>query len=202
MLLLKLEFNMSPQAPYIVSPQHRERPQAEDFIKTRYATCYGANISHFPERLLVLRNAAGEIAGCCGLRDAQEGFISALYVEDGDLAAHISTTSLDQLWEFTTLAASDRQSLFAIIQSACDFGRQAGKTAAIFTTTNFICRFLEQRGVNLVQISNADERNAPSPGPWGTYYSGGASVYLVPDTLNATGHFARRSAPTEGAHAA
>ncbi len=193
---------MSPQAPYIVSPQHRDRPQAEDFIKTRYAKCYGATISHFPERLLVLKNAASEISGCCGLRDAREGFISALYVEGGNLAAHISTTSLDQLWEFTTLAASDRQSLSTIIQAACDFGRQAGKTAAIFTTTNFICRFLKQRGVNLIHISNADERNAPAPGPWGTYYSGGASVYLVPDTLNATGRFTNRSTLLGDAHAA
>jgi hypothetical protein len=193
---------MSSQAPYIVSPQHRDRPQAEEFIKTRYATCYGATISHFPERLLVLKNAAGEIAACCGLRDAQEGFISARYVEGGDLATLIPMTRLDQLLEFTTLAASDRQTLFAIIQAACDFGRQAGKTAAIFTTTDFICRFLEKRGVNLCHIVLAEECNAPAPGPWGTYYSSGASVYLVPDTASATGSFAHQSTQFGGAHAA
>ncbi len=193
---------MPSQAPYIVSPQHRDRLRAEDFIKTRYATCYGATISHFPERLLVLKNAAGDIIACCGLRDAQEGFISARNIEGGDLGSQITNPTLDQLWEFTTLAASDRHSLITIIQAACDFGRQAGKTAAIFTTTDFICRFLQKRGVDLVHIVQADERNAPAPGPWGTYYSGGASVYLVPDTLNATGSFARRAPQMGEAHAA
>lgn len=193
---------MSYKAPYIISSRHAERRTVEDFVKARYETCYGAKISHFPERLLVLKNETNEIVACCGLRDGQEGFISERYIDEGSIAERVPGIDKNQLWEFTTLAASDRHSLFAVIQAACDFGRDSGKTAAIFTTTDFICRLLKKRGVELIHITAADERHAPAPGPWGTYYADGAGVYLVPDTLRSTGSFAHRGAGLGGAHAA
>lgn len=190
----------------LILPDHKHRQRAEDFIKARYQTCYGATVRHFPRRLLVSWSADKSIKACCGLRDDREGFISSQYLRQ-DSASSLTTSQIDAIdtstcLEFTTLAARDRNSLFAIIAAACDFGRKEGKSAALFTTTHLICRLLARQGVQLHKICDATEANAPSPGPWGTYYSGGAAVYFVPDTIQAGGMFSTGAQGLVRAHAA
>jgi hypothetical protein len=176
---------MTSKPPQIIGREHQQRHAVEAFIAQRYRDCYGAHIGHFPAQLITVFNRDGSISAACGLRDAAEGFISCGYLKAdiADAVGHVlgRETAVDDLVEFTTLAADNLNHLMQVLTAARDAARLMGKRLAIFTTTELISRILRRHKVKSIWLAHADETLAPGDGPWGDYYGPGTNVYILPD---------------------
>ncbi len=151
----------------------------------RYRSCYGAVISHFPQKLIAAISPTGEVKAACGLRDSDETFISARYFDD-DLTQRIAKrlnrpVDASQIVEFTTLAADGLDSLYAIFGAARDHARRANKITSVFTTTKLVSRILTRWHVRLIDLGSASIARAPDADSWGHYYNDDTRVFMLPD---------------------
>ncbi|WP_051678695.1 thermostable hemolysin [Xanthobacter sp. 91] len=168
---------------HIVEPGDAERAEVEAFIRSVYAREYGAHVGTFAERLLCRRNAAGEILCAAGLRLAEDGFFSELYL-DGPVEAALSRSTGRKLrrsdvYEVTTLASGAPHDLVPFIADIVAFGGANGLSWCFFTLTRRLSLLVRRRGLSPIYLGDADPVRVAHPEVWGRYYETEPKVFGV-----------------------
>jgi hypothetical protein len=165
------------------------RAEAELFIRSVYSAQYEADIDDFPFRLLVLVDDRSGILCAAGVRSAEDGFFSELYLDEpieaklSDLSDRIIARS--QVLEVCTLASRAPQLMGTFINAIVAFGESNGFAWSFFTLTIRLRKMVEKLGLAPIFLANADRNRIPDFQRWGSYYSGDPKVYAVASASSA-----------------
>lgn len=167
----------------IVEPFDEERVQAEAFIRSVYATNYGARLGRLPERLIVRYSERDEILCAAGLRQEGDGFFSERYLDEPVEAAIARLTghhpSREDLFEVTTLASRSPGEITAFIDDIISFGAANGLSWAFFTLTRRLSLLVRRLHLAPIHLADADAGRSGDPAAWGSYYATEPKVYAV-----------------------
>lgn len=173
--------NFSLAAPVVAeqlslhSPLAFHRAQIEQFIHTRYAETYDADISHFLP-LLLASWREGEVAGVLGLRPGQSG---RFFVENY-LAQPMEAVLSERLGETVPRASlietgnlagtrGSSQLLFIVLTEVL---YRSGFRWVTFTATAQVSALLHRLGFAPQALCEADPRClGEHAGAWGSYYA-------------------------------
>jgi len=159
----------------LLDQQARHRQSIEQFIHTRYADTYGADIAHFLP-LLMASWSAGDVQGVLGLRP---GHCGRFFVENY-LSAPLETLASERtgqtifrasLIETGNLAGTrgSSQLLFIVLTEVL---YRAGFRWVTFTATAQVSALLHRLGFAPQEICEADPLSIGAHAQaWGTYYA-------------------------------
>lgn len=151
------------------------REEAEQHIHDVYRQVYGAEITEFAPRLVTAHDPAGRILCAAGLRTAEEGFFSDVYL-DGGFGQGLKDTNgqhipPQQIMEVVSLASRTPFPVLAMLDVMVDWGRDRGMTCGVFTATAKLRALLDRAGLDYARLAPADPARVVSPGSWGSYYA-------------------------------
>lgn len=159
------------------------RSDTESFIKRTYAKAYGAKITQFPERLISIRDRAGDLLCAAGLRFADEGFFSESYL--GEPIDHL-LNALDsrpvqrhEIFEVSTLASRSPRNIAAFIDAIVRYGQRNRCNWAFFTLTRRLHLLVRRIGLNPIFLCEADQLRIDHSESWGRYYAEQPKVFAV-----------------------
>jgi hypothetical protein len=162
---------------------HALRPGAEQCITEAYARKFSAGQLVFPDMLLALRRDDGAIVCAAGLRTADEGFFSELYLDEPIerlLSRHAgSAVPRDAIFEVTTLASKSASASSLFIRQIAGIGEAAGFNWSFFTATARLQKLLACIGIRTIELCDADPVRVAGLGDWGSYYTHSPTVCAV-----------------------
>jgi hypothetical protein len=169
--------------PVLIDRAHPLRHSVEALISGAYARCYGANVHHFPDRLLAVLDDTGAAQCATGIRDSGAGFFSEQYldspVENAIAAAAGVPVSRSEILELTALGAVRPGALPMLLQSFARFGLNDGYRWGLFTATAKLRRFAARIDVTLHDLTAADPNRLADATAWGSYYEYAPRVCAV-----------------------
>lgn len=158
----------------IVSRTDPDRAIAEALIQDVYYRRYEAAVAQFPDRLAVAIDPTGTAVCAAGIRTADSGFFSEIYleqpVEQAIARLAVEPVARETVLEVTTLAALRPGAAFRLIDFIIADGREAGMRWGLFTATRPLRHGLLRAGVGLIEVTRAERHRAPDPDIWGRYY--------------------------------
>lgn len=153
------------------------RAEAEAFIRRRYQRSHGARVATFMPTLLLLVDAAGELAAAVGFRSAEK---EALFLESY-LTAPIqqilsskmrSPVRREQILEVGNFAAVDARRARILMSFLPAFFLDRSAQWIVFTATSTIRGILNALGGRCVELGLAEgARVSGGTDEWGRYYS-------------------------------
>ncbi len=159
------------------------RREIEDFISSIYELYYDAVIEDFPSRLLVSRNAEGNILCAAGLRTETDGFFSENYLDQpvDTILSALSKRPVGrhEILEVSTLASLAPKEVSRFIAQIIDFGEANAFAWSFFTATSRLRHIVERLGLSPIRIADADRNRIANFERWGTYYGTEPGVYAV-----------------------
>ncbi len=150
------------------------RAEAEQHIHDVYKEVYDADITRFAPRLVTVRNPAGQILCAAGLRTAQDGFFSDVYLDGGFghvLGPDGRPLPQGQIMEVVSLASVTPFPVLAMLDVVAGWGRARGMVCGVFTATAKLRRLFERTGLDYAKLAPADPARVASPESWGSYYA-------------------------------
>ena len=168
----------------IIGRGHAARPSVEQLARTIYAEYYEAEIPSFPETMVGALDVAGRAICVAGLRSAQTGFFSEVYL-DSPVENRLSElirepVARDRILEVTTLAATRPGSTFALIDFVIAHALEARFRWGLFTATRTLRTMLGRGGIALIDVAGATRSDVSDPDRWGTYYDSDPRVCALP----------------------
>lgn len=162
-----------------------EWQDAATLIETHFRTVYDARLSLSGIELAAARSASGWLAGAAGIREADQGFFSQVYL-DQPIEALLSKTSgqrvfASEIIEVVSLACPEPRATLPLIDAITEEGRRRGKSWGIFTATTPLMRLLERVGVPLIALAPARPERLAEAGNWGSYYASAPWVCALSD---------------------
>jgi len=166
------------QAPIslrLLTPEHEERPDVEQFIHEVYRRAYAADIQSFYPSLLSFCDDSRQHAAV-GYRD---GSIRPLFSEqylpqpaDEMIAAHLGEAiPRNQLVEVGNLALADAGKARWVIAAMTLYLYERGYRWVLFTAVKPLFNAFARLGLNPIQLAEADPHCLPDQGrSWGRYY--------------------------------
>lgn len=150
------------------------RPRAEEMIRSVYRDRYGARLAGFPDRLAAVLDRKGEPICAAGLRDAECGFFSEIYL-DRPVEREIAKlarepVSRNSILEVTTLAAARPGAAFQLIDYIAANSTRGGMRWGLFTATRPLRHGLLRAGAGFIELKRADRSRVADPCQWGRYY--------------------------------
>jgi hypothetical protein len=171
-------------APHValVGPADGGRAEVEQHVAARYASMYGARLTHFLPWLLTLK-CLGALNGAVGMQPARGG---ALFLEryldcpaEQALAARLGhPVARGALVEIGNLVAAKRgasQLLFVLLSATL---RAAGYDWIVFTATRALRNNLDKLGFALVELRRVEPGRLDPEllAQWGSYYQSEPTV--------------------------
>lgn len=167
----------------IVLPDSALRPAVEAMVRTVFHSEYGARIGAFPERMIVVLDAAGEPRCAAGLRDAETGFFSEQYL-DVPLEVAIAASAgrpvaRDAVLELGSVAASRPGALLMLLRGFARVGLGSGYRWGVFTATGRLRRLAQRFAIDVADLGPASVARIANPQDWGSYYENDPRVCAV-----------------------
>ncbi|MEK9970517.1 MAG: thermostable hemolysin [Ferrovibrio sp.] len=167
----------------IVLPGSPLRPAVEAMVRNVFFTEYGARIAGFPERMIVVLDAAGEPRCAAALRDAKTGFFSEQYL-DQPLEQAISAASgreiaRDAVLELGSVAANRPGALLMLLRGFAHVGLESGYRWGVFTATDRLRRLAQRFSIAIADLGPASASRIANPQDWGRYYDHDPRVCAV-----------------------
>lgn len=167
----------------VVDRMHPLRDRVEALIAGAYARCYGAIVRQFPDRLIVVQDANGELHCATGVRDAAAGFFSECYLDVPAEAAIANAAGIavgrTDILELTTLGSVRPGTLPILLHGFARDGLAAGHRWGLFTATKRLRRFAIRSGIPYFDLGAAEPARIGDPAPWGSYYDEAPRVCAV-----------------------
>lgn len=158
---------------------------AATLIETHFGTVYGARITLPAIELAVATSESGRLMGAAGIRVAEQGFFSQIYL-DRPIAEVLTETCghrvlPEELIEVVSLACPQPRATLSLIDAVTEEGRRRGKNWGIFTATTPLMRLLRRVGVPLIALAPARPERLERAGDWGSYYDSDPWVCALSD---------------------
>ena len=159
----------------LVSRQHSQRRQVEQFICERYWSSFQACLIALPDMLLAVFDDDALIAAC-GLQFAEDRPLFSEYYLDQALTdyqvAGQRLPERNKIAEIGSMAARSADDLKPLFAAIVEITTQLNRTLVIFTATGYLQRTLRRSGVVLSELAPAHETALPNElqGIWGDYY--------------------------------
>jgi hypothetical protein len=167
----------------IIERDDPRRAAVEAFVKDVYRESYGAAIAEFADRLLCRFGADADILCVAGLRLAEDGFFSEIYLSEPVETALSRvggyTVHRDDVYEVTTLVSRSPRDLALFIDDIIAFGARHGLSWSFFTLTQRLSLLVRRRGLAPILLADADPGRVADPAAWGRYYATEPKVYGV-----------------------
>lgn len=168
-----------------VVPGMRRWDEAAAFIATTFAQGHGARITVERLDLAVVTGADGQIIAAAGMRCAEDGFFSQVYL-DAPVERVLSglgrgPVTADEIIEVVSLAASRPVATMPLIEAVTAEGRRRGKSWGVFTATGRLVAMLARTGSPLERLAPARPERVADPARWGSYYASEPWVCAMPD---------------------
>lgn len=170
---------------------HVLRAITEAFIAQTFASHYAASGIVLPPLLRVMLDHSGRHLCACGLRFAQDGFLSEAYLDrsvDSLLAERAGRfVRRDSIFEVVSLASRTPRASMPFLLDIIAFGERAGSEWSVFTATHRLRGLLGCLGLDVVPIAEAAPERLAGKTDWGTYYENAPVVCAV--SRQAVAHF-------------
>ena len=161
------------------------RRQAEACIKDVYRQAFGAQNLVLPSTLIALVAEPDRVLCAAGLRVADEGFFSEVYLDrpiEEILSSRSGTTvARNAIFEVTTLASCHAEASTLFLRQLAVLGTCAGFRWAFFTATARLRSLLRQLGIPIFEMAPADPSRLVDADRWGSYYAHAPQVCAVED---------------------
>ncbi len=176
----------------LVPRSHYLRPAVEGCIRETYERTFAARHLVFPSTLLTLLDRDDVPLCAAGLRTADEGFFSEIYLDEPIervLSQRFATAvGRGAVFEVTTLASHSADISPLFIRRIAALGSAAGFAWSFFTAIERLRKLLAQLGILVTELAAADPSRVAQRDHWGSYYAHSPKVCAVNDRwLNATG---------------
>ena len=175
------------------------RVAAQEHIKRVYRDAYGAEVNAFAPLLVVAKRLDGKILCAAGIRTAQDGFFSDIYLGSGFSPALQSAANLDvptdNIMEVVSLASTTPFPVLPMLDRMIAWGRENGMTCGVFTATAPLRRLLRRTGLGFVELAPAKISMVPNPQDWGHYYDTDPRVCAFNDVLTNPVFLSPRAVP-------
>ena len=158
-------------------PDHALRAEAEAFVRRRFLRTHGAHIASFMPTLLLLTDAAGELAAVAGFRSAA---LEPLFLErylavpiEQALEPHSGArVQREEVVEVGNFAAVDSRRAKTLMSFMPAYFLEGSARWLVFTATASVRGILSAMGGRCVELSTADRACvAGGADEWGRYYS-------------------------------
>lgn len=153
---------------------HPARAMLERMVRAVFQAEYGAQVPVFPHRLLARLDADGCPEAACGLRFADDGLFSEVYldapVEVAVGAALNRPVMRTGIVEFSSLAATRPGAALPLVGAAIRLCQSAGCTHGLFTATSRLRALLRRTGLECVDLGPARPERLSNAAAWGSYY--------------------------------
>jgi len=150
----------------IVGRDEPARQGVEAFIAGLYLRAYQATGLEFPDRLIVATDRDGEILCAAGLRTAEDGFFSEVYL---DVAVETMLSGLCQrsvarrdIFEISTFASRAPALVPAFVEEIICFGVANGFSWSFFTATSRLQRMAQRLGFANAQTWRCGSATSPA----------------------------------------
>lgn len=169
----------------VIGSSQTLRRQAEACIRDVYKRAFGAQNLILPSKLIALVAEPDRLLCAAGLRLADEGFFSEVYldrpIEDILSAKSGAAIARDAIFEVTTLASRNAEAAPLFLRHLAALGKRAGFRWAFFTATARLRSLLRQLGIPIFEIAPADPSRLADADRWGSYYAHAPLVCAVED---------------------
>lgn len=152
------------------------REQAEQFIHRVFALGYGANVTLYMPKIMILRSQEQQLLAALGIRFAQSNNLFLEQYLDGPAeqvvagAAH-TAVARSSVVELGNLASHQRGGLRCLIIGLTAYLKGAGIKWATFTAVPAVRNAFVKMGIPLFDLGFADRTRLPrAAADWGTYY--------------------------------
>jgi hypothetical protein len=183
----------APREFQLVARGHAERVHLERFIADRYASTYGARVSHFAEHLVGYRNERVEWVAALGYTRAGSARLFAEQYLDARVEEAIGARAglrvrREQVVEVGNLAATNTGAARRIILSMTAWLHELACAWVVFTSTRLLLNSFSRLNIDMIRLAEAAPSRLPDGGAsWGRYYETHPHVM----TANIPLHFAR-----------
>lgn len=168
---------------------HALRATTEAFIAKTYADHYGASSILLPPRLHAIVDSSGAPVCACGVRFAEDGFLSESYLDrsaETTLSERCgSRIERSSIFEVASLASRSPRASFSLLLQIIAYGEHAGFEWALFTATQRLRSLLSCLGLELETLSEARPERLRLQAHWGSYYEHAPQVCAVSRTAAA-----------------
>jgi Thermostable hemolysin len=174
-----------PRRIVVVTRSHALRAQSEACIRDIYKHAFGAQNLSLPSTLLALVAGRDRLLCASGLRTAQEGFFSEIYL-DMPIERILSTrcgaaVGREAIFEITTMASRSVEGSCPFLKRLALIGARAGFRWAFFTATARLRALLTRIGIPILDLGAADPGRLSDASCWGNYYAHAPRVCAVDD---------------------
>lgn len=169
----------------IVSRSDPLRAEVENYVRRVFARQHAATVREFPERLVATFGTDHSPLCAAGLRTAEDGFFSELYLRAPveSVLRHICGMPVErsEVIEVTSLASDRPGHAFALLDYITQLGRDEGRSWGLFTATEKLRRCIGRTGLAITTLAIAQAEAVPNRDDWGRYYDAGPVVCAMHD---------------------
>lgn len=161
--------------------------EAQAHVRAIYRAAWDAEVSSLPRRAMVARGPDGAIACVAGVRLAEDGFFSQVYLDApvtevlGALAG--APVSSGRVLEVGSFAARSPLAVLPVLDAILDWGRVRGMEWGLFTATRPLRRMLARAGLNPAVLAPARPERVGNAAAWGRYYDADPQVCAFRDLV-------------------
>jgi hypothetical protein len=162
---------------------HPARARLEGTVRAVFLAEYGAHVQAFPNRLIATLDADGLPQAVAGLRFAEDGLFSEVYLDGA--AETVLGQALgrpvrrDQIVEFSSLAAPRAGAAMPLVGAAIRLCLGTGANFGMFTATARLRALLRRTGLVTVDLGPARRDRMENAAAWGSYYLHDPRVLMV-----------------------
>lgn len=165
------------------------RAAAEAHVRAVYREVYGAALDAFAPLLVSAIDPGGRVLAAAGVRTAQDGFFSSVYLDD-PLEARLSAfagrpVAAERILEVVSLASVSPFPVLPLIDAIIAWGRERGMEWGVFTATAPLRRLLRRAGMAYLDLGPALPERLGDAGVWGDYYRSDPRVCAFRDVAAA-----------------
>jgi hypothetical protein len=168
-----------------IGPSDPGRAAAESHVRDVYREVYGADLRSFAPLLVSAADASGRVLAAAGVRTAEDGFFSGVYLDD-PLETRLSTlvarpVAPGAILEVVSLASVSPFPVLPLIDAIIGWGRARQMEWGVFTATAPLRRLLRRAGMTHLELGAARPERLPDPSVWGSYYASDPQVCAFSD---------------------
>lgn len=168
-----------------IGPSDPGRAAAESHVRDVYREVYGADLRSFAPLLVSAADASGRVLAAAGVRTAEDGFFSGVYLDD-PLETRLSAlvarpVTPGAILEVVSLASVSPFPVLPLIDAIIGWGRARQMEWGVFTATAPLRRLLRRAGMTHLELGAARPERLPDPSVWGSYYASDPQVCAFSD---------------------
>ncbi len=170
----------------VVPEIHPLRAASEACIRTVYARAFGAHGLALPRLLLAWVGPDDRPLCAAGLRTPADGFFSEAYL-NGPIERALKRrcgqpVARESVIEITTMASRSADASIRFIRQVAALANEMGFAWSFFTATARLRSLLNELGIPIFVLAEADPARMAEPERWGSYYRFAPHVCAVKGT--------------------